>query len=32
MEYKKGLEGVIAAETQIGLVDGTLGHLIYRGH
>jgi citrate synthase len=27
-----GLEGVVAAETDIGLVDGELGHLIYRGH
>jgi citrate synthase len=27
-----GLEGVVAAETDIGLVDGERGHLIYRGH
>ncbi|MGF7032350.1 citrate synthase [Paenibacillus mucilaginosus] len=28
----KGLEGIIAAETQISLVNGTKGHLVYRGH
>jgi citrate synthase len=27
-----GLEGVVAAETEIALVDGERGHLIYRGH
>lgn len=27
-----GLEGVVAAETEIGLVDGEKGHLIYRGY
>lgn len=27
-----GLEGVVAAETEIGLVDGENGHLIYRGY
>jgi citrate synthase len=27
-----GLEGVVAAETDIGLVDGERGHLIYRGY
>ncbi|AJY76745.1 citrate synthase/methylcitrate synthase [Paenibacillus beijingensis] len=27
-----GLEGVIAAYTEIGLVDGELGHLVYRGY
>jgi citrate synthase len=27
-----GLEGVIAAETDIGLVDGEKGYLIYRGY
>lgn len=27
-----GLEGVVAAETDIGLVDGERGYLIYRGH
>ncbi|MCZ8514197.1 citrate synthase/methylcitrate synthase [Paenibacillus filicis] len=26
-----GLEGVVAADTEIGLVDGEQGHLIYRG-
>lgn len=31
MEYRKGLEGVIATETAIGLVDGERGHLLYRG-
>ncbi|MFJ7669667.1 citrate/2-methylcitrate synthase [Lysinibacillus sp. NPDC097195] len=32
MEYSKGLEGIVAAETAIGLVDGENGHLVYRGH
>lgn len=27
-----GLEGIVAAETDIGLVDGERGYLIYRGH
>jgi citrate synthase len=27
-----GLEGVIAAETEISLVDGEKGHLVYRGY
>jgi len=27
-----GLEGVVAAETAIGLVDGEKGHLVYRGY
>jgi citrate synthase len=27
-----GLEGVVAAETEISLVDGEKGHLVYRGH
>lgn len=27
-----GLEGVVAAETNISLVDGEKGHLVYRGH
>ncbi|MBD2871120.1 citrate/2-methylcitrate synthase [Paenibacillus arenilitoris] len=27
-----GLEGVVAAETKIGLVDGEIGQLVYRGH
>ena len=30
--YSPGLEGVIAAETQLGLVDGTNGRLMYRGY
>ncbi|WP_127584865.1 citrate synthase/methylcitrate synthase [Paenibacillus koleovorans] len=29
--WAKGLEGVVAAETKIGLVDGTRGLLVYRG-
>lgn len=32
MVYKKGLEGVVAAETAIGLVNGEKGHLVYRGY
>ncbi|HDX9692284.1 citrate synthase/methylcitrate synthase [Bacillus thuringiensis] len=32
MEYRKGLEGVVAAETSVGLVDGKKGHLVYRGY
>jgi citrate synthase len=27
-----GLDGVVAAETDISLVDGILGHLVYRGY
>jgi citrate synthase len=27
-----GLDGVVAAETDISLVDGELGHLVYRGY
>ncbi len=27
-----GLEGVVAGETDIGLVDGEKGHLVYRGY
>lgn len=27
-----GLEGVVAAHTEIGMVDGERGHLVYRGH
>lgn len=27
-----GLEGVVAGETEIGLVDGEKGHLVYRGY
>lgn len=30
-QFARGLEGVIAAETKIGFVDGTLGRLVYRG-
>lgn len=32
MNVQKGLKGVIAAETSIGEVDGSNGHLIYRGY
>lgn len=31
-QFARGLEGVIAAETKIGFVDGTLGRLVYRGY
>jgi citrate synthase len=30
--YSPGLEGVIAAETAIGMVDGANGRLLYRGY
>ncbi|HSG87311.1 MAG TPA: citrate/2-methylcitrate synthase [Candidatus Limnocylindrales bacterium] len=30
--YSPGLEGVIAAETALGYVDGTAGRLLYRGY
>ena len=30
--YSPGLEGVVAAETALGLVDGTNGRLLYRGY
>jgi len=30
--YSPGLEGVIAAETSLGLVDGANGRLMYRGY
>src|SRR5512135_3248846 len=30
--YSPGLEGVIAAETAIGYVDGANGRLLYRGY
>jgi citrate synthase len=30
--YSKGLEGVIADESEVGLVDGTNGRLYYRGY
>ena len=32
MTYVKGLEGIIAAETKVGHVDGEKGQLIYRGY
>jgi citrate synthase len=32
MAVISGLEGVIAAETELSLVDGEKGHLVYRGH
>ncbi len=31
VQFSRGLEGVIAAETKIGFVDGTEGRLVYRG-
>ena len=31
-EYVPGLEGVIAARTEISLVDGANGRLVYRGY
>jgi citrate synthase len=31
-EYVKGLEGVVAAQTEISLVDGQAGRLLYRGY
>ena len=31
VQFSRGLEGVIAAETKIGFVDGTQGRLVYRG-
>lgn len=31
-QFSKGLEGVIAAETKIGFVDGIKGRLVYRGY
>ncbi|MCU0484146.1 MAG: citrate synthase [Chloroflexi bacterium] len=30
--YSPGLEGVLAAETELGLVDGINGRLLYRGY
>ena len=30
--YSPGLEGVVAAESSLGLVDGTNGRLLYRGY
>ncbi len=32
MAQTTGLEGVVAAETDLSLVDGQKGHLVYRGH
>lgn len=32
VQFSRGLEGVIAAETKIGFVDGTQGRLVYRGY
>lgn len=32
IQFARGLEGVIAAETSIGYVDGTEGRLVYRGY
>lgn len=32
VDYAKGLEGVIAAESDIGIVDGEKGELYYRGY
>ena len=31
-EYVPGLEGIIAARTEISLVDGANGRLVYRGY
>ena len=31
-EYVPGLEGVVAARTEISLVDGANGRLVYRGY
>ena len=30
--YSPGLEGVVAAETALGYVDGETGRLLYRGY
>ncbi|MEX2105243.1 MAG: citrate synthase/methylcitrate synthase, partial [Bacilli bacterium] len=32
MIVDKGLEKVVVAETDLSLVDGLKGHLVYRGH
>lgn len=32
VQFSRGLEGVIAAETKIGFVDGIEGRLVYRGY
>ncbi|TMB86819.1 MAG: citrate synthase, partial [Chloroflexi bacterium] len=31
-EYVPGLEGIVAARTEISLVDGANGQLVYRGY
>lgn len=31
-EFSRGLEGIVAAETKIGYVDGINGKLVYRGY
>ena len=31
-EYVPGLEGIVAAQTEISLVDGANGQLVYRGY
>src|SRR5713226_6255991 len=31
-EYVPGLEGIVAAQTSISLVDGANGRLVYRGY
>jgi citrate synthase len=31
-QYSPGLEGVLAGETSIALVDGANGRLLYRGY
>jgi citrate synthase len=32
LNYSRGLEGIVATDTKISLVDGERGHLIYRGY
>lgn len=32
VEINPGLEGIVVAETDLSLVDGQRGHLVYRGH
>lgn len=32
MKLAPGLEGIAVAETDLSLVDGERGHLVYRGH
>ncbi|HET7522497.1 MAG TPA: citrate synthase/methylcitrate synthase [Bacillales bacterium] len=32
MEYRPGLEGIVAAETALSLIDGENGGLLFRGH